>query len=471
LPVEILYPSAFNSQTGTAVSPAGDFDGDGLQDFAVGAPSFEGIHINRLQDKGAVFIIYGKAIQQNTTIIDLSTENETHTLITGNQEFPIGNSISSPGDFNADGFQDISIGTENGKAGIVVYGNNNYETIISPDIYESHGITLSNTGKSLSKAGDFNGDNFPDVLFGNPHAEIITKENQSVTYGAFTLLFGGNTIPRVMNALIPMKEYFFTNTNRGTPNSSYAMHVSGGADIDGDGFGDIIITSKANDSGEAYIVYGGQNLFSTGKVEYGLTLENVSNYADTCGDFNGDNYKELIVGLPDNQALLLKGKTNLRGTINLHDNPQQWGTLFKGVDRIYSVGDLNGDGFGDIAAAMPQANVGNQVMTGQVLFLFGSPQFPSTVNIEDIRKGRYNASDYVLVNGMQAFDTFGKSVAGVGDLQNDGFEDVLIGAPTQLLPGDSMQKQTGKAYFIQAIEFYYALQTHRSSFSQRNQQR
>lgn len=471
MPVEISYPTALSSQLGAAVSAAGDFDGDGLQDFAIGAPSFEGIHINRLQDKGAVFIIYGKSIQQKTKQIDLSQTNSNHTLITGNQDYPVGQTISSLNDFNADGFHDISFGTENGKAGIVIYGNNDYETIVTPDSYESHGVTLTNTGISLSKAGDVDGDHFPDALFGNPQAEVITKENQSLTYGAFTLLFGGNDLLHVMNALVPTQNYFYTFTNRGTPNSSFGMHVSGGADFDNDGFYDIIITSKPKETGEAYVIFGGSDVFSNTPIQYGLTLQSVVGYAEPCGDINADNYKEMIVGLPDNQALLIEGNEDLRGTIDLSETPQQWGTLFQGVDRIYSVGDLNGDGFSDIAAAMPQANVGNQVMAGQVLFLFGSPQFPKIINIEDIRKGRYHASDYVFINGMQAFDTFGKSIAGIGDLQNDGFEDVLIGAPGKLLPGDTMQKKSGKAYFIQGIEFYYALQTHRSSFSQGSQQR
>lgn len=465
MPTEVVYPTALGSQFGLVVSPAGDIDGDGYRDFAIGAPAFEGIHINRLQDKGAVFIIYGNSIQQKAATIDLSQDTDKFTIVTGNQDYPIGTSIDSVKDFNNDGFQDITIGTQNGKAAFIILGKDKLPSIISPDTYESNGIMISNTGKSISSAGDFNGDSFPDVLFGNPISEVIVNEDQSYTYGVFSLLYGGENIPNELNAKVPLKDVLFND--RGNPNTSYSKHVDGGADYNDDGYDDIIITSDE----EANIVYGGPNVFSPGKADYGLTLEHTSNYVNTCSDIDADGFEEIIVGLPNNQALLLLGDQKLKGTINLRETPQKWGKLFKGVDRLYSVGDLNGDGFGDIAAALPQANVGKNVMAGQVIFIFGQPEFPDVINIDDIRNGTFNAIDYVIVNGMQAFDVFGMSVAGIGDLQNDGFEDVVIGAPTQSLPGDSMQKQPGKAYVIQGIEFYYALQTHRSSFSQGSQKR
>lgn len=468
-PFQIIYPTAFGSQLGASVTSLEDFDGDGLLDFAIGAPGFEGIHTGRLQDQSAVFVVYGKSLQSGP-IIDLSQENNNSTLITGNQQFPLGISIAGAGDINGDGFSDLAAGTSNGNVGIVYLGRNNPPSRHHLDEIGFDIIKLQNTGKSASFGGDFNGDGFKDVVFGSPTVEQIIQGEQVYHFGAFTLLFGNLDFLNNVNVLVPNQKQYFTS--RGTPDCSYADYVSGGIDLNSDGFSEIIITAanpNPSQTGEGYIIFGGENQFANGKAEYGLTLHNIAGYVTSCGDVNADGYPELIAGLPDNQAVIIKGRKNLHGTIDLSKNPQNWGTLITGAERVYSVGDLNGDGFSDTAAAMPYAKFGNQMMTGQVLFLFGRPEMPEVIDIGKIQQGQLVAIDYVLVNGLEAFDTFGASIAGIGDIQNDGFGEVVIGAPTQQLPGDSIQKRPGSAYLIQGIELYYAMQTHRSTFSQRGQ--
>ncbi len=467
-PVQFVYPNANGSRLGAGVAKVGDFNGDNeFLDFAIGAPGFNGILNGRIQDKGAVFIVDGRSVLSGNPTIDLSHSDTKQTIITGTQDIPIGSSISNAGDINADGFGDLLIGSQTGKQGLLIYGQSSPPKQIIPEQYQEYGVVIKDTGFSTSIAGDFNGDGFQDAVFGSPSAEVIIQNNQELVFGGFTLLYGNTVLPKLIQAFIPSPHHFY---NRDTPNTSYARFVSGNTDINTDGFSDIIITAfteAGEKENKAYVVFGSPDAFSSGKAKYGLILRGIHEFVSSCGDVDADGFPELIAGLPNNETLLLKGKANLQGTINLNDSPSQWGMVIRGADRVYHAGDLNGDGYQDLVAAMPHAKVDNQVMTGQVVFLFGRPQLPEVVNIEELRNGGLTTIDYVLVNGLQAFDTFGASVAALGDIQNDGFGDVLIGAPTQPLPGDSNPQRSGGVYLIQGRDLFYGLQTYRSSFSQR----
>ncbi|HQH73485.1 MAG TPA: integrin alpha, partial [bacterium] len=70
----------------------------------------------------------------------------------------------------------------------------------------------------------------------------------------------------------------------------------------------------------------------------------------------------------------------------------------------------------------------------------------------------------VVVEGVEPFEAFGSCIAGVGDIQGDGFADVLIGAPTQRLPGELRMESPGSAYLIQGRSLFMCLQSRRSQF-------
>jgi hypothetical protein len=105
-------------------------------------------------------------------------------------------------------------------------------------------------------------------------------------------------------------------------------------------------------------------------------------------------------------------------------------------------------------------------LAGRVLFLYGRPEWPETIEVQRICKGEFTPLDYTLIDGTEPFGLFGSSVAGIGDIQGDGFEDVIVGAPTERLPEGTAKESPGSAYVIQGKSLDFTLHTYHSNFTQ-----
>ena len=466
-PVKITYPGSFRYDLGAVVAGGGDFDGDGYQDLAIGAPSFDATRLGRLFERGAVFIVFGKAFENPRADIDLSQPQAPIILVTSSSESQVGSGMAFLGDCNADGFDDLGLTTVQHHSAYVIYGRSDHDRILPLADHPDRVMEITNTGHSVSTVGDFNGDGFSDVIFGNPYAEEIDSGNHHYAVGNYTLLFGRDGFASRLDALVPGPTHY---TDRGSADSLFGNQLSGGVDLNADGFSDIIVTAPQdgkNQAGRAYIIYGNESNFRDNRVEYSFILEHVKHGVRACKDINGDGFPDLLVGMDDNTLFVLKGGKHMRGTLDLSKKIDAgWGTILHGAQTAYPAGDLNGDGFQDIAVAMPNAQVGDKILAGRVLFLFGSVQWPAEIDVNQLIQGQYLPIDYILVDGNLSFETFGASVAALGDISNDGFDDVLIGAPTVHLSGDTLSDQPGAAYVIQGVNMYYALQTHRSVFTQ-----
>ncbi len=219
-------------------------------------------------------------------------------------------------------------------------------------------------------------------------------------------------------------------------------------------------------NGRSLIVHGMKTMSEN--VNYSFIIEHSHSAVRPAKDVNGDSTPDLLVELEDRSILLLWGGEHLSGTIDLRTiEAPAWGTRILGAQAAYGVGDLDGDGFNDIAASLPTANVNGKMLTGQVVFLFGQQHWPQEIDINKLMDGMISPVNYVIVDGVDAFGVFGSSIAGLGDIQGDGFDDVIIGAPAERLPTRAAILESPEAvYLIQGKTLYYALQNHRSRFTQ-----
>ncbi|RJP27585.1 MAG: hypothetical protein C4527_13435 [Candidatus Omnitrophota bacterium] len=464
--IRITFAEQNHYGLGTAVSGTGDFDGDGYRDVAIGAPSYDPGGFGNGYENGAVFIVSGKTLDRTRGEVILSANDFEGCSIIGKIQARVGNALSFVGDMNGDGLGDLAIGTETHQGGYIVFGHKNPNRLISLAEEAGRHVEIQNTGLSVSTAGDFNGDGFADAIFGNPFTELIDVGNQQYHVGSVSLLFGGIRLPQLLDSLIPTE---YLKTIPGPAGALMGNDIAGGHDINCDGFSDIFIVAPKGghqQRGRTVLIYGSETLGES--VEYTFIIDQARRFVRSIQDTNGDGYPDILVGGEGGEngtVYLIWGGTHLKGTLKLEEDfNASWGVKLIGAQYAYGVGDLNGDGFGDIAVGIPREPIRDKFLTGRVVFLFGRPQWPETIDIRGLCEGKFSVMDYVIVDGLDALGVFGSSIAAVGDIQGDGFDDVIIGAPTVLVPGETAGESPGSAYIIQGQNLFLSLQSYQSNF-------
>ncbi|MEN0067307.1 MAG: hypothetical protein AAGA48_34570 [Myxococcota bacterium] len=344
-------------------------------------------------------------------------------------------SSSLSGDFNGDGFADVVLGdTEfNGGgfdvgAAFVFFGSAAPDPVFDLDRVDVTFVGEENSdrvGRSVANAGDVNGDGIDDLL--------VATRDRSNDAGEVYLVYGDPTLTGSVD-LSDATAHFVG----GGPTDRLG-NAAGAGDFDGDGFDDILLSADGSDaggdnSGAAYVVYGGGFLAGTLNVA-DADLEIVGENADddvravsSAGDVNGDGIDDLLIGARENDEggsnagaayVIFGSSTRLRGTLDLAfadmkvvgQSPEdRVGTSVAGV------GDVDADGFDDILLGVPNTEVG----TGTACLIYGSAALTGTIS--------FLASDTKLV-GEAEQDFAGSIVAGAGDVNGDGFADILIHAP------------------------------------------
>jgi hypothetical protein len=374
-----------------------------------------------------------------------------------------GSSVSSAGDVNGDGIDDLIIGASradpngiyNAGQSYVVFGSNSgfgagldLSTLNGSNGFALNGIAAGGfSGYSVSSAGDVNGDGFDDLIIG----AFGSSSNTSNGAGQSYVVFGSNS-------------GFGADLNLSTLNGSNGFAIKGfwlfdfsgwsvssAGDVNGDGFDDLIIGAKyaspnsTNGAGQSYVVFGSNNGFganlnlSTLNGSNGFAINGIASYdqsgysVSSAGDVNGDGFDDLIIGATRPHAngiptaghsyVVFGSNSGFGAGLDLSTLNGSNGFAINGIaayDRsgssVSSAGDVNGDGFDDLIIGAPFA--------GQSYVVFGSNNgFGANLNLSTL-----NGSNGFAINGIAAGDFSGRSVSSAGDVNGDGFDDLIIGA-------------------------------------------
>ncbi len=427
-----------SSQLGWFVSTAGDFNGDGIEDFMVSAQY--GDTAGR-QNNGATYLLYGSAngLADLNTISEL-TPQQGFRIDGANNNDRMGFIVNKLGDFNGDGIDDVVIASHwNDRIYVLYGGRDRYDGSFDLKAIEngdtSNGFVIRNANNQDSwngfsaVGGDINGDGIADLIYGNREGGVAGRGQATVIYGQqggysnITLNYTNNAwrLPTDVHGTVIMAQD--QNANANDPSKVWGQDLGEGigivGDVNGDGIDDFVIADprstnhlsagNGGSAGTSYLIYGSK------------------------------------AGLPS--QLDLNNLTPEQG-IRIQSLHYEWTGGADGntsQNTITALGDINGDGIDDFALAAPYSDPGDP---GRVYVIYGKKGgygdrslnldvFPNTsMSLPNGYTPTFTQEDgFLLVNEKStvtqqnsATEWFGGSIRGAGDINGDGIDDFIIGA-------------------------------------------
>ena len=339
-----------------------------------------------------------------------------------------GQSVSGAGDVNRDGYDDVIVGSPMNQA--MLTAGRAFLYFGGPRTNNLPNVTLTGQGPddefgySVSDAGDVNNDSYPDVIVGAP-------ENDAGGSGAGRayIFYGGASMDNTPDVIL-------TGTAQ---TDRFGYSVSGAGDLNGDGYDDVVVGAPFSNAGgrfagKVHVFFGAKKMGTTANVTITGTFdyEEIGRSVSSAGDVNNDGYDDLIIGLNDNTygtncgaMHIYHGGASMDNIVDVNIT----GTA-KGDDfgrQVSCAGDVNNDGYSDVIVGAMDDDSGG-INAGAAHVFFGGNQMNSTTDVK-------------LVGSAEA-DYFGFAVSGAGDLNRDGFDDVVVGA----YYNDASGPRSGQAY-------------------------
>ncbi len=342
---------------------------------------------------------------------------------TGSQH---GTSIGLNGDLNGDGYDDLFVGApkvssaEEDRTGAMYVFQGGFSGLaVGPHWTEYGPQKGSDFGSAAAWAGDVDDDGCDDLIVG---AQLFsTKEAGLTNQGAAYLYYGAGA------GLGPEPGWSYLGSQQ---EAKFGYSVNGAGDVNGDGYDDVIVgargfTAAYSNEGAAFVFHGaasGLHMIPDWLVYGGRATAAFGSAVAGIGDINGDGYDDVAVGAPGWETILYDNAgaamVFLGSAGGLSTTPA-WtveGALpdARLGNSLAAAGDIDQDGFSDLLVGAPYFGYASSYEGAAYLFLGDAAGLSLT-------------PDWDFFGG-QMFAYFGYSLSAAGDLNQDGYEDVVIGS-------------------------------------------
>jgi hypothetical protein len=387
----------------------------------------------------------------------------------GREDLVIGNAFSTVN------------GRSNSGSSYIILGNASFSTNFNPTTLNgSNGFIINGLsendrlGNSVTTVGDINKDGFDDFIVGAPKTTAAEDE-----VGTTYLVYGKNSSFDASLNLANADASKFTTINGLTIDDSLGISVSDAGDINGDGTDDLIIGASTtdlngiNNTGTAYVIFGRSGSlgadFNLGSLDgsNGFVITGFQENAQLgfsvsqAGDINKDGIDDLIVGARNanaerGAAYIIFGKSS--GFAANFDPASLDGsngfTFYGNVDSqtgfsVSGVGDVNGDSIDDAIIGAPSDSPNGSLGAGSVYVIFGQGGGFS----RELYANTLNRTNGLIFNGLQQQDLLGFAVSGAGDINNGGVADIVIGASAADNGTNATDDNFGASYVVAGENF------------------